>query len=467
MAAMACILGMQGCTADVEQDGAPDDLSKELKVSARIASNVVTRSYQPEGRVEEGEYYLSYPQNNQNRSYTLAIVDFDRQAAETPGLGIVNTLAGSELKWSDIGGSPVTFYLDNVSNEYGTDTLVNFTDANNRFVAGLFDTDEGSNDLLWGEKSVNSGTRSLSFDLHHYMSRVKVEVAVVKEEDAFEDITLEGATVRITNLYPRPKSYSRISGTLYLDEEDNSGITIVDPDTPGYGWVETNTDDPDRTVYYSPDIVLPPQALAEDASRSQLEIELADGKIYSGILPHTMMIANYIDNELTYPVTLAFLKEYVLTIRTVITEEPPELAIMPVWVTKWVDKGEFTMEAHQSGIYNAPEFIKLIDYYNKFNEYQLQRYGYLFTPEGTTQEKWLFQFFSSVTLDYTSIYNKMRPGTTVMTESGEVKGVTKNFEFDFTNYGIFISNGGDEVQVNANELYRVVTGNLDWNGLTR
>ena len=458
--AISCILGIQGCTADVETE---TDFSPALRVSARISPHAATRAYQEEGPVETGTYYLSYPQNNQARDYTVATVDFDQQASMTPGLGIASTLQGTELKWSDVGGSPVTFYLDNISDSFGTDTLVNFPVDNNPFVAGLFDDKMGSNDLLWGEKAVNSGTRSLGFDLHHYMSRVKVQVEVIHEEYSVDDISLEGATVRITNLYPRPTSYNRLSGTLYLDESDHSGVTIVDPNRQGYDWAQQHEDNPDKSVYLSQDIVLPPQALAEDASRSQLEITLKNGDVYTGILPHAMMIANSVDNTLTYPVTLAFLKEYVLTIRTVITEEPPELAFMPVWVTDWVDKGEFTLEAHQSGIYTASEFVKLTEYYKKLNEYQLERYGYLFTPDGETKQKWLFNFFSSVVLDYSSIYDTMHPGVTVSD-----KGVTKDFTFDFNNYGIYISNGEDNVVgVNAAQLYGVVTGSINWSDLTR
>ncbi|MCH5217696.1 MAG: fimbrillin family protein [Muribaculaceae bacterium] len=461
MAAAACILGVQGCTDDVAPE---QDYTPEIKVAARIATHVATRGYQEQGPVTEGKYFLSYPQNNQARNYTVAIVDFDLMGAETPGLGIVHTLAGNELKWSDIGGSPVTFYLDNVSQTFGTDTLVTLSPATNPYVAGVFDSTGGTNDLLWGEKAVNSGTPSIGFDLHHYMSRVKVQVEVVHEDNSVEDITLAGAKVRITNLYPKTVAYNRSTGALTLDEEDASGITIVDPTLPGYDWADTDESNPDRTMYLSPDIVLPPQALAEDASRSQLEIELANGDVYTGILPHAMMIANSTDNSLNYPVTLAFLKEYILTIHTVITEEPPELAFMPVWVTDWVDKGEFTLEAHQSGIYTAAEFIKLTEYYSKNNEYQLVRYGYLETPEGETQKKWLFNFFSSVVLNFNSIYNTMHPGVEVPD-----KGVTKDFSFQFNNYAEYVTNGNDEemVKVTPDELYRIVTGTLDWNGLTR
>lgn len=461
IASLICILALQGCNADPGGEVSYPDYTTGVSVTARIADHTYTRAYQEEGRVESGEYYLSYP--NTNRDYTLAIVDFDKERETTPGLGLVNTLDGSELKWTNIGGSPVTFYLDNVSDRYGEGMEITFSDGDNPFVAGLFDFDEGTNDLLWGEKSVNTGTKSLGFDLHHNMSRVRVQVQVVHTDNSVGEISLEGAKVEITNLHPRPVSYNRLDGTLGLDPaEELKPVTIVAPESEmsGYGWKEVISDDPDNEVYVSQDIVLPPQSIAEDDSRSRLVITLENGDVYSGILPHAMLIANGDETTPNYPVTLSFLKEYVLTIRTLITETPPELAFMPVWVMDWVDKGDFTLEAHQSGIYSASEFYKLIGYYEVLNEYQLVRYGYLMTPEvpaGNTQKIWLFNFFSSVVLDYGQIYDKMKPGHEV-----EEKGKAKDFTFSFNNYAVYVKNGEDEIRVSEEELYALVTGAKTW-----
>lgn len=458
---------MQACSSDAPEEMPEYDFSFSPRVTARVADHVYTRGYQEDGDVVSGQYYLSYPANNASRDYTVAIVDFDSQSAETPGIGIVSTLAGAELKWSDVYGSPATFYLDNVPATYGTGAVVDFSDAYNPFVAGIFDAVEGSNDLLWGEKTVNNGTRSLGFDLHHNMSRVKVQVEIRREENSIENISLEGAKVKITNLYAEPSSYNRLDGSLTLKEDGPYEVKIVDPDLSRYNWVSKTENTEDRsTVYLSPDIILPPQSIAEDEMRSRLEITLENGTVYSGILPHAMLIANSTDNNLTYPVTLAFLKEYIMTIRTVITEEPPELAFMPVWVTDWVDKGEYTLEAHQSGVYTPEEFYRLTRYYSENNEFQLVRYGYLYTPTGDNDDsqEWNFDFFSSVMLDYSQIAGKMIPNTVV---AG--KGTTKNFKFSFNNYGIYVYNGDESTAVNVdqNQLYQIVTGNLEWSQLTR
>lgn len=457
---------MQACSSDAPDEMPEYDFDFSPRVTACLADHVYARSYQEEGDVVTGKYYLSYPANNDTKEYTVAIVDFDRQDAETPGLGIVNTLDGPELKWSDVYGSPVTFYLDNVPQTYGTGAIVEFTEGDNPFVAGIFDNKEGTNDLLWGEKSVNSGTRSLGFDLHHNMSRVRVQVEVRHEDNSVEEITLEGASVKITNLYAESSSYNRLDGTLALKEDGPYEVQIVKPGVTGYDWVsETEDTEEGKTVYMSPDIILPPQSIAEDAMRSRLEITLKNGTVYSGILPHAMLIAASPGSELTYPVTLAFLKEYVMTIHTVITEEPPELAFMPVWVADWVDKGEFTLEGHQSGVYTTNEFYRLIQYYKDNNEYQLVRYGYLFTPKDSSDDtqEWNFDFWSSVTLNFSDIAGKMTPGTVVAD-----KGTTKNFTFSFHNYGVFVYNGDEStaVKVTESQLYQIVTGKLSWTQLT-
>ena len=87
------------------------------------------------------------------------------------------------------------------------------------------------------------------------------------------------------------------------------------------------------------------------------------------------------------------------------------------------------------------------------------RYGYIFTPEGTDTQKWRFNIFSSVVLQFDDIYNKMKPHTDV----GE-KGETKDFEFVFNNYAVYIEKDGESEmkQVTESQLYAIVTGNPNW-----
>lgn len=457
-----------GVTACSSEDVVDEEvvLGNPLRIDARIARNTKTRAYQDTGRVVEGQYSLSYP--NSQLQYTVANVDFDKESAESPGIGIVSTGAGTELKWSEIGGSPVTFYLDNVDPSMDQNGSrgpeVTFKPAENPFVAGVFDNREGTNDLLWGDKLVARDTKSISFDLHHNMSRVKVLVKVAHEKNSVEDIDLSEAKVEITNLFPKTLSYDRLTGNLALDTISGlETVLIVEQEREGYQWTDisvTHEENADTTSYLSPDIVLPPQALLENEERPQLVITLKDGQVYSGILPHAMLIPSSTDGSLSYPVTLAFLKEHILTIRTVITEQPPELAFMPVYVVGWVDKGEFTEEAHQSGIYTASEFYKLIDYYKKDNQYQLVRYGYKTVLQEGAKPIWHFDFWSSVVLDYGKIYDTMAPGSVDAS-----KGLPYNFEFSYNNYTVYVRNGDGEVNikpVSETQLYNICTGKTSW-----
>ena len=445
----AMLVSLGSCVS--EDPSAPEMPGASLSVYARTAKTVYTRSYQEEGPITSGKYYLTYP--TPNSGFSVATVNFDQQGDQTPGLGIVTTPSGSELKWSEIGGSPVDLYLDNVSppSTQDLDTIVTFTGTRNPFVAAPFDSIDGSNDLLWGTKQVYRDTKSVYFDLHHNMARARVQVQVVHLSNSIEDIDLTNAVVRLTNIFTTPKSYNRRSGTIKVDEEIIEPVDIVSNSKWNQTYVTQGEEGSYTTTYLSYDIVLPPQTLADNETRPRLEIELQDGTIYSGILPHAMFIGDE-KGDLNYPVNLEFLKEHILTIRTVVTEEPPALEFLPVWVVDWVDKGEFTLEAHQSGIYTANEFYRLIKYYQENNEYQLERYGSIKDVDGS--KYWQFDFWSSVQLEYDKIFNQMRPGAKA----------SLDFQFDYNNYGIFVVKGDSEQskKVSQDEFYRIVTGSLTW-----
>ena len=458
------------CSSCIMEQQRDEDIMPEggaIRVQARLAKTLSSRAYQEEGVVESGQYFLSYPQSGNNQ-YVVGTVTFGIESS--PGMGIAKSSQNTELKWSDVGNSPTTFMLDNVQpspdNDTDSPTTVGFNENYNPFVADVFDNVDGTNDLLWGSVSVSRDTRTLAFDLHHNMSRVIVQVMIQHMEGTDDPIDLEGASVKITNLYPGPVSYNRLDGNFDLgDQERMKDIMIVDP-TKGekHNWTSVD-EDTDNTTYISPDIILPPQSLLEDVNRPKLVITLANGTEYVGILPHAMLVAasNSPTEDLVYPVNLAFLKEHILTIRTVITETPPELEFMPVYVVDWVDKGEFELESHQSGIYTPEEFYKLIGYYEINNEYQLVRYGYETTIDGSSGPIWIFNFFSGVTLEYNEIFNKMHPATET------AKGKTKDFSFSFNNYPVFVKNGDADtaVQVNSAQLSAIVKGTLTWDAIKK
>ena len=429
-----------------------------LRISAQFADMLSSRGYES-GPVTSGKYYLSYPNSSTQGAYSLATVDFQFPDV-TPGIGIVMTQNNEELSWAEVEGNQPTFYLDNVpiQNSGQDPMIVTFDPPYNPFIAGVFDKD-GKNDLLWGSKSVNRNTKTINFDLHHYMARLKVVVTVDETYAADDELSLVGATVYITNLQQTPVAYNRLDGSLELREDDYTSLYLVN-DELNWGEFKTEVEgnEPDGgdsseiseiTTYITQDFVLPPQVLQEGEGRPRLYIKLQNGKEFSGVIPYAMYVN---DNEYpeNYPMTLSFLKEHILTISTRISSEPPELVFMPVLLVEWVDKGTFDLDAHQAGIYIAEEFYNLIKFYNSdadSRDYQLQRYGSYSEINGNPT--WNFNLWSSIVLDFNQIAGRMVPGND-----------KPDFKFIFNGYSVFIDykNGEEPKSVTPRELYNILKG---------
>lgn len=468
------LMAVVACSSSEDVPIEYSEESETVRVVAEVAQQLYSRA--TEGPVETGTYYLSYPPSSSDASstsdpYNVASVTFGDDETN-PTIGFVHVSENLPLKWNDV-REQGALYLDNVSTDFpllddSDPTIIVFDDNNNPYKAGLYDEENGTNDLLWDSKAPQHNAKTVYFNLNHNMSRIKVQVTVERLEQSNEDLDLKGATVTLSHINQTPTRYNRRSGVLELPqvimEEEGKKIddiyttlTLVEDIEGGeLSWAEKPNDDDinDRTkplVYTTRDFVLPPQDLLEDFDRPRLTVQLANkdgekGKVYSGILPHAMDIENEINTSDPYPATLSFLKGHILTIRTVITEEPPELAFMPVQVVQWVDKGVFSIEAHQSGIYTADEFESLIKYYGANREYQLPRYGRLVTDNGV--EKWQFDFFSSVRLDREKIANRM-----------QINNGRKDFYFNFNNYPIYIiEQEGASTELSEQELYNIVTG---------
>lgn len=449
--AAVCAAAAAGCSSEMST-AAGNVQSRTVAVTAEVAQQLYSRSYKESGQVEEGQFFMTY--NNTDNSYNVATVDFGRDGV-SPVIGMVTVPSADAskpaeaLKWINVGGgSTPTFCLDNVKPEFAdaaqsSATKIIFDVDKNPFVAGVFDTENGTNDLLWGSSQVSRNAKTVNFDLHHYMSRVRVQVTVDREYEANGELDLEGATVSISSLVLKPESYDRLDGSLSLGETpEYNTLKIVNEE---YDWAQKEGND----VYISADFVLPPQDILEDENRPKLRIELKNGAVYSGILPHAMLIDNGSTPELSYPVALSFLKEHILTIRTVVTGTPPELAFMPVWVVQWVDKGNFSIDAHQAGIYTKQEFDRLTAYYAENNVYQLPRYGRIVTvtDQQKNEEIWVFDFFHSVVLDYDTIRGSM---------ADRSKG-QKDFQFNFNGYTILLNKDNETVTLTPERLYDIVT----------
>lgn len=455
LAMFAGILSLVSCKEEaVERD--IEEIHPTLRVNAQLAEMLYSRGYEA-GPVKSGVYYLSYPNSANSGSYSIGNVNFAYQDV-TPGIGIVILPNNEELTWSSVEGNQPTFFLDNVVpdldvNEGADPMQVVFGNENNPFVAGVYDTENGKNDLLWGSKSVNFNTKTINFDLHHNMARLKVNVTVDETFASEGELSLEGATVYITQLQLTPESYNRNDGTLSLPGNDYQPLYLVGG---GYEieWGESvnineEGNESNITIYTTQDFVLPPQVLLEDGdNRPRLFIRLQTGREFTGVIPYAMYVN---DNEYpeNYPMTLSFLKEHILTISTRISNNPPTLEFMPVLLAEWVDKGNFSLDAHQAGIYTANEFYDLIKYYNSSEDirnYHLPHYGvYTETDKGYS---WVFNLWYTITLDYSKIAGRMVPDNSL-----------PNFSFNFNGFSVYVNYpNGTQMKVDAQTLYDILTG---------
>lgn len=435
-------IALSACSASDPEES--DVYSTPLNVTAQMAETISTRDYLDSGEVTEGTYYISYPAVS-TLEYNLATVNFD--LAVTPGIGVVIMPNNQEMRWENVGGNMPTFYLDNVvptETEPEDQMIVNFTNGG-AYKAAVFDDRNGSNDLLWGSLQVYNNTRTLNFSLHHNMARLRVEVSVDKTFEIDDDLNLEGATVKLSSINQQPLSYDRQTGLFTLSTETSAytPLTLVNS-SAGLNWVseEPDPDNENLKVYTTPDFVLPPQDLLTDDNRPRLTIELANGRKFSGIVPYAMNVVDS-DHPTAYPMTLSFLKEHVLTLHTLISNDPPTLSFMPVKVVEWVDKGTFDIDGHQAGIYRATEFYSLIGYYNAENEFQLYRYGNL------TNSVWVFNLWSSIDLDYSQVFGMMRQG-----------GNKLGYSFKYNGYGVTLTQGNVTKEVSATDLVSVLSGTL-------
>ncbi|MCH5229772.1 MAG: hypothetical protein J1F12_07260 [Muribaculaceae bacterium] len=493
-----------------------NDLIEEggvLQVNAELKKPASTRGYIESGKIEEGIFTLTYPYYYANINVGEGTFRFNYAFGQVSFQGStgfaynVTSDGPVELRWAEKSSganngvyvrpnyydNTATLFMDNVL--YGTgasgtggalsprDTIISLPE-DNPYIAAKFDDEEGTNDLLWGKGTAKLNSRWIMMEMHHYMSRVKVNVTVKKREGQM-NIDLRNAKVKITNVLQVPKSYNRKTGELYFigqtagklnesetiqpeqyqdfqmvyrQNEVEEGESPENPETrvdetatlvENYWWekpiknyVEPDEEDEEKMieyeVYSTYDFVFPPQTLQTDDKRPRLVITVPakdyndgaseygkEGDIeFSGYLPRSMFVKGEGEQEMV-PERLNFLKEYALTINTSLEPGEPELEFMPVTVEPWVDKGHLAPKSNQAGIGSAADFYKMIEYYKANNTFQLGRYGYIMDEK---TNKWRFQFrATNVELELEKIQGEMKPGT--HTENG----VTPPFEIDVRN----------------------------------
>lgn len=527
----------------------PGQLEGTLKVLAKIHEPASTRSYfgngtAGSGPVVKGKFTLAYPYTyawqpgdgygyNFYFYYRCAEVNFGFAGQET--IGFVNRGTATdpvELTWSSSNSSanwgiiyypaktnPSPLFLDNFPYKSNTavDSILNISKdyPDNPFKPGVFDAENGTNDLLWGTAGILSGEDFVEFELYHRMTRLNITVNVENNENENFLTSLKNARVWIEGLLLNPITYARKYGTLEFREIINVNsqqalANSIDEKlySPEFVLVEGNLgssepDDPsgvedgeensawnslvwaqepeeiknELQSYSTKDFVFVPQTLRQGSETRPLlviqvpkqdvnsnynpDYEGQDYIYYTGRLPYTMFVQNEDGPE--YRTTLDFLPGYIINLETKLKPGDSELIFAPVTVEPWVWKGTFKPEARQAGIFNPGDLYALIDYYKANNSFWLGRYGFIAAADQETGT-WTFQFNSGeLDLQVDKIMGYMHPNTNVNGPEGET--VTPPFKFDFRgrNQNYIMPNGEKtemgSVAASQNILYNIVTAN--------
>lgn len=487
------------CRDDLSYNGG-EDLFEDgsIRIGASVAAAQATRDgdaesfYIESGTVDKGLFTITYPYyyqtintglNTWRHLYDYGEVTFGYEGMKETGIAVKIKNNDSEpLRWADTGssanqgiyvrsgvsydGDSATLYMDNVSRTdfvalqsggtvHQRDSLIsiNTNPEKNPYKASVFDTVNGTNDLLWGKARAKKYDRYINFKLHHNMSRLIVKVVV--EDGADESklkLSLDRANVRIENILTEPLTYNRLTGDLLFVRQSNGVLSADEISETQYHPFDLVTYDESMEmatwknrslreegqnkdlIYETEDFVVPPQILKTDANRPRLVITIPfedyndglelgnqfnqDGYVtFSGLLPRSMFMQDEgTSGQGQVPVRLDFLKEHVLTITTKMKPGDPELEFLPVTVEKWVNKGNYLPLANQAGIGNFSDFMDMIRYYQDKNDFQLGRYG--FKDNISTQysgldsviQGWHFQFrATNIVLPIDSIQGQMIP----------------------------------------------------------
>ena len=396
-----CLLMLSSCAG--EQDLPFDkEIDDAIVVMASVNDVMSSRAYQDQGQIMTGHYYMTYPNFSDNNTYSVCDVNFFE------GRGVTKTTDGYELKWQDVGAlnydsKKTCFWMDNVPKpEDDPDAIVvPFTDSYNPFVAGEFDDDEGSNDLLWGYvQMAPEASQVVSMHVHHWMARVNVIVTVDNSNENADIVNFSEGSVKITNLIHKGISFNRISGVIDLGEEPQYEDLYL---TVNGDWGSKN-DDPNTkniTYFQTKNFVLPPQQLTTDETRPRLVLEVPqnDGTIrtYSGVIPRIMTVNGS-------PANLAFDQEKNLTLKVKLSQDLLYIESIYAYLQDWVNKGTHLVTANQAGIYSDDDLMSLIGYYQEDNTDEMIHYGY------RLEDDWKFDIFTDITVNVDDVAGKMDKG---------------------------------------------------------
>lgn len=454
-------VGITAACSDRSKEPEGEELAdNRLMIAAGSADMLATKAYTHDldsGNIKSGIYYLSYPNDDSKKSFSLATVNFDFASFSESRKRYYTYTIDPELLWSDVKQGDSYLYLDNVKPEYGSasNSIVTFN-TSNPFVSGLMDD---SNDLLWGSASIERASNYVDFKLHHVMAGVRVKITIDKSETLADQFDLSNAELYLTNIVHVPRTYSRITGDVTIaDTPEFENLTLVDILNDGQNqikWADSYVDDEGNDVYITNNFILPPQSpdinqwpeLVVRFPNPSPETQEAKPYLeYFGYLPHAME-TDYV-GDTNYAMNLGFLREHILEIRTKISQNPPQLVFMPVKVYKWINWGPYTLNANQSGIYSAAGLLNVITYYNNNDYEMLDRFGELRTNE-SGEEYWYFNIFRHIKIDLSGFDTT----TGIMNPNGK----KYDFRFNLNNrYRVTVTvddNGTSYVFTDNNALY--------------
>ena len=391
-----------GCSTDLSQNNQGEE--SVIKFKAIVAENVLTRTYQDEGKIESGLYYLTYSNPIGNPQYNLATVNF------YDGTGFVTTAENKELTWDMVGYDPMvsdrdnsTFYMDNVPHLINDGTTLVDLSSSIQYHAGKFDYEEGYNDLLWGSTKIMRNAQTVPINLHHSMSMVRIEITVDNSKENVIPISLDKATVEFTSIIKKPLIYDRLTGILDLGDSpiyENLTFKLENEDWEKTEFVNNN----DKIIrYVTSDFVLPPQDLGAGELRPKLKIYIPqdDGSLrtFSGSLPRAMIVENAQGGRVS--MNFSFMREHILTLKVTMDPDLMKLEFLPVTVVDWVDKGTYLATGAQAAIFDEENFMSVIGYYASKDWTHLERYGYI------KENTWWFNLYGDLTLAESDIKGKM------------------------------------------------------------
>lgn len=422
-------LGITGCSDETTEGNLYS--TEKIRIGANVMEVGNSRAYQEEGRVVNGNYNFTFLNSEGNLEIGKAIFgsngigytyrDDDGEAKELEW-GYVSAENTSSLTYS--------FFLDNLPDKFEKTTTVEFPEdpEENPYQIGVFDMENGENDLLWGSLENVSRANTLLFTLNHVMSRFCLNIYFDK---SLGDQVKKPKSATITNIFQKPLSFDRLTGNFTLDEEpDPEPFFLVEEEDL---WGAPTTDSENGMVYYaSPDFIVPPQEFVS-GNRPRLTVELTNGQVYTGLFPLAMDLIG--DNNSLTPWLMSFLKGYKLTLNVIISNEPGNLQFMPASLVGWYKKGEYNISGLQASIANEDDFKKLEAECGK----QVTDLFYLWGYHDSNTDKWIINVFQTFTIkasDYSGVWKNLKS-----------EEIPFDFDFDLHYATVIVTNGGDKINL--------------------